>query len=352
MKSKNVTLKDVAKRAGVSAMTVSRALSGKSSLVTDDTAERCRAAARDLGYVPNLMARSLRGEQLRTIVMFAEFISSHHYLAELVDFVSRAIEARGYGVICCQSLSSFHQSLRQFNLGGAMVIAPPESFYSDPFGEDRIGPVTPPKTVLLHSAFDQKVFSEVSPDISDFCYQAAAYLLQIGHRQIAYIGGPDDADEPRWFGLRRTGILKALREYRLGDEHLVRQPCANPDMGPTAIVQLLSRAPKTTGALCISDEIAIAVVAGAQAQGIAVPEQLSVIGCNNIHLSKYVSPSLTTLSIDVPRMVDQAIEMLLSHDEGGGASGPVAMKIPASLILRDSTAPPTLNPKMRRSKAV
>ncbi len=103
---KNVTLRDVAEVVGLSAMTVSRALSGKSHLLNPETAKRCREAANELGYVPNLMARGLRGEELHTIVMFAEFISAHNYLAQLVDVVSRSIEERKYGVISCQSISS------------------------------------------------------------------------------------------------------------------------------------------------------------------------------------------------------------------------------------------------------
>src|SRR5262245_61507928 len=102
-RTKTVTLKDIADRLGLSAMTVSRALSGKANLVSPETAQRCRDAAKEMGYAPNLMARSLRGEQLSTIVMFAEQISSHHYLAELVDVVSRSIEKRRFGVISCQS---------------------------------------------------------------------------------------------------------------------------------------------------------------------------------------------------------------------------------------------------------
>lgn len=340
MKKRNVTLKDVAERAGVSAMTVSRALSGNTRLVTVDTAERCQNAARELGYVPNLMARSLRGQQLRTIVMFAEFISSHHYLAELVDLTSRTIEERGYGVICCQSLAGFHQCLRQFHLGGAVVIAPPETFYHDPFGEEHIGPVSPPSTVLLHSAFQQSDFCEVSPDIEGFCYQAAKYLLGLGHRHFGYIGGPESTEEPNWFAVREVGFMRALRECGLGTDCLVRQACGNPDNGPVAIKQLLTRAPRTTGVFCISDEIAIAVMAGARAEGLRVPEDLSVIGSNDIHLSKYVVPSLTTVSIEVKPMVDRAIKLLLESGDAAPDSKPMCIRIPSRLIVRESTGVP------------
>ena len=107
-----VTLKDIAERVGVSAMTVSRALSGKEDMVNRNLVERIRRVASELGYTPNLMARSLRGEQLPTLVVFAEFISSHQYLAELVDAVARSIEQRQFSVIACQSSQSLLQALR------------------------------------------------------------------------------------------------------------------------------------------------------------------------------------------------------------------------------------------------
>src|SRR5262245_51518662 len=162
-KPQNTTLKDVAKAVGVSAMTVSRVLSGKSHLVNAETVRKCREAAERLGYVPNLMARSLRGEQLRTIVMFAEYIASHHYLAELVEQTFRAIEQRGHSVIVCQSISSFRQALKNFKLAGAVILAPPEELFQTQTGQgSRI--VREP-TVVIHSAVEQNTLNEVSPNI-------------------------------------------------------------------------------------------------------------------------------------------------------------------------------------------
>src|SRR5436190_18481756 len=128
-KGSQVTLKDIAERVGVSAMTVSRALSGKEDMVNRNLVERIRRVAAELGYTPNLMARSLRGEQLPTLCVFAEFISSHQYLAELVDCVARSLEQRQYSVIACQSSQSLLQALRQFKLAGVIILAPPESLF-------------------------------------------------------------------------------------------------------------------------------------------------------------------------------------------------------------------------------
>lgn len=342
-KAKTVTLKDIADRLGLSAMTVSRALSGKANLVSPETAQRCRDAAKEMGYSPNLMARSLRGEQLSTIVMFAEHISSHHYLAELVDVVARSIEKRRYGVISCQSIGSFHQALRNFRLAGAVVIAPPESFYKDPYGETEFGVYRHTPTVLIHSAVDQNIFNEVSPDIVAFNYHAACHLAELGHRHIGYIGGPRAEEEPRWFELRRAGIERALLEYGIAPSCLHHQACADASMGAAALQQLMTRYPETSAVMCINDEIAIAAVVGAQEMRLAVPRDLSVIGSNDIKIAAFFRPSLTTLAIDIRGMVETALDLLFDeisdHREVPGRE-PIKIKLPANLIVRDSTAPP------------
>lgn len=339
-KPRNVTLKDVAKRVGVSAMTVSRALSDKSHLVSSETAELCRKVATEMGYVPNLMARSLRGEQLHTIVMFAEFISSHHYLAELVDVVSQSIEKRKYGVISCQSLHSLHQALKNFNLGGALIIAPPESFYADPFGERSIGPIKAPATVLIHSAVEQTDFSEVSPDIPGFTNRAVTHLLELGHRLIGYVGGPRHEDEPHWFDLRKKGIVQALAQHKLSPASLVHQPCPEPEMGPVAIQQLLKKHRDVTAIMCINDEVAVACIRGAESLGLRVPQDFSVVGCNDIRLARFFRPPLTTLAIDIPAMVDTALDLLMEQIQSRDTTEPIKILLPASLIVRESTAPP------------
>ncbi len=342
-KIKNVTLRDVAERLGVSAMTVSRALSRKAHLVNPETAKRCRRIAEEMGYVPNLMARSLRGQQLNTIVMLAEYISSHHYLAELVDIVSRSIEQRKFGVISCQSIASFRQALGNFKLAGAVVIAPPEDFFSDPCGEVSGTPRRFEPTVIIHSAFEQERFNEVSPDIVGFNYHATSHLIELGHRHIGYIGGPRPEDEHRWFDLRRKGVHQAFREHDLPEINLRQQPCPDANLAPAALQQLLTRAPHTTAVMCINDEIAIAATVGARRMGMNVPRDLSVVGCNDIELARFFQPALTTLAIDIRSMVETALDLLFDqiHDQMPTSSGkPIKIRLPVNLIVRESTGPP------------
>jgi DNA-binding LacI/PurR family transcriptional regulator len=340
-KSKNVTLRDVARRAGVSAMTVSRSLSPKAHLVNAETARRCRELAHQMGYIPNLMARGLRGEQLRTVVMLAEHISAHYYLAELVDVVAREIEEREFGVISCQSIGSFHQALRNFKLAGAVAIAPPEEFYVRPFGDSPISSETRASTIIIHSAIEQDALHEVSPDIPGFSYMVATHLLELGHQHLAFLGGPRSDEEPHWFEMRRRAFRKAMSEHSVPPGNLYDQACADADMAPAALQQLLSRVPQTTAVLCINDEIAMAAIVGAQHLGLNVPRDLSIVGCNDIKIARYFRPCVTTVAIDIQSMVRTALDLLFDQitRHSPGTAKPVKIKLPAELIVRESTGP-------------
>jgi len=339
-KSSNVTLKDVAKAVGVSAMTVSRVLSGKVDLVNPETAKMCREAAERLGYYPNLMARSLRGEQLKTIVLFAEFVSRHHYLAELVDATFRAIEQRGHSVIVCNSLLSLRQATKNFKLSGAVILAPPEELFAGATTPSR-APREP--TVVIHSAFDQRIYNEVSPDIQGLTRSAAQHLLDLGHRQIGFLGGPRIEDEPHWFELRRRGIDEALAKCGNDSAQCRYQSCPDAVMAPASLQQLLAKAPGTTGLLCLSDEIAVGALAGAEELGRPVPQKLSIVGSNNMKLAGFFRPSLTTLEIDIRALVETALDLLFDEIGRGPASQrgePVRIRLPAKLIVRNSSGPP------------
>jgi LacI family transcriptional regulator len=338
----NVTLKDIALRVHVSAMTVSRALSGKAHMVNPQTVQRIRDVAAELGYTPNLMARSLRGERLPTLVVLAEYISSHHYLAELVDYTTRTCERHDYGVIVCQSGQSLAQALKQFKLAGAVLLAPSQSLFFDATGteEKRLDVDAP--VVVIHSAMDQSLHNEVSPDIGDGAFQAAQHLLGLGHRRLGFLGGPPPEDEPRWFEKRRTGIERAMRERGLSSQALRYQPCPNADVAPAALQQLLRDDRPITAIMCLNDEIAVAAVHGARDLHMEVPRDLSIVGSNDIRLARYFRPTLTTLAIDVRTLVETGLNVLFEEIRQGrnAPERPIKVIQPCQLIIRESSGPP------------
>lgn len=341
-RNRHVTLKDIAREVGVSAMTVSRSLSEKHDMVKPDTVERIRAAASRLGYTPNLLARSLRGEQLPTLVVFAEFISAHQYLAGLMDTVTRQIEGRDYSVITCQSRKSLKDVLRQFNLAGGVLLAPPESLFYDGQGRPDNALRGDAPLVVVHSAVEQSFLNEVSPDIEQGAFEAARHLVELGHRRVGFLGGPKEKDEPVWFELRRRGIQRALREAGLPPDALTYQPSLSADDADDALRQLLGRA-DVTGVMCINDEQALAVMAAARKSKRRVPEDLSVVGSNDIGMARFFSPALTTLAIDVKSLVTAGLEMLfrdIRNRRTGLPGTPAKVKQPCKLVIRESTAAP------------
>lgn len=336
------TLKMIASRVGVSAMTVSRALSDKSNMVNRKLVERIKQVAEELGYKPNLMARSLRGEQLPTVVVFAEFISSHQYLAELVDAVSRSIEQRKYSVIACQSSTSLLETLRQFKLAGAIILAPPETLFYDDRGRPDCKIQISEPALVIHSAVEQRFFNEVSPDVADGAFQAATHLVGLGHRKIGFLGGADPRAEPLWFAKRRTGIEKALAGGS-GSRNLHYQPCPNADLAPAALQQLLRADADITGLICLNDEMAVAAIHGAHAMGLKVPKDLSVVGGNDIRLARFFRPALTTLAIDVHALVETGLNVLWEEIRRGpraALANPIKVLQKCQLIVRESTAKP------------
>lgn len=333
------TLKDIADRLGISAMTVSRALSNKRGMVNGRTVRRVRAAAKEMGYAPNLLARSLRGERLPTIVVHAELISSHQYLAELVDTAARAIEARDYGVIACQSVESLTTALRQFHLAGALMLAPPERAFHDEQGHPRNGIETPTPLVVIHHAARQTFFPEVSPDLTDAAFMAAQHLLELGHTRLAFVGGPPREIERLWFAKRRAGIEQALTARQLPSDGLRHVPCPTPELAPTALQQLLAADPRITGVICHNDEIAIAAMHGARSMGLHVPRDLSFVGSNDMRLSRFLSPTLTTLRIDIAALVETGLNLLFDRIRDEHAA-PAQVLQKCELVIRESTAPP------------
>lgn len=338
LKTGRVTLRNIAERAHVSAMTVSRVLSGKDGLVKPATARKIRRIASELNYRPNIS----RPSALPTVVVMAECISAHHYLAQLVDGMARAVEERKYGVIVCQSVGGLAAALEQFPLSGVAAIAPPESFF---YGESGLpAPSLKPDVplVVIHCAMEQNQFHEISPDIEAMAHQSAEHLLALGHRYLGYLGGPTPELEPHWFELRRRGILRALEAYDLPISRLQVQPTADAVVAEAACMQLLRRSPRTTGLICINDEVAVAAISGVQKLDMRVPQDVSVVGCNDVPWVRFFSPRLTTIAIDMRSLIESGINLLFDLMHGrlpDSVQSPVKVRLATQLVARESTGP-------------
>src|SRR5579859_2558256 len=293
-----VTMRDVAKRARVSKTTVSHVLNG-TRYVEPATETRVRQAMRELGYRPNLLARSFRRRETRTIGLLIPSIASP-YWAELAQVIERAGYAAGYGVLLGTSNWSvdlereYLQLLLAKQIDGIVLAA------TTPNGAmfNEILTAHVPSVVLNQIPADRAV-SGVLVDNYRGGYLAGEYLARLGHRQVGCIRLPPTAGQDgRGAGFRQAytdaGIALPDSAFIDGDYEYRG--------GETAVQYLLDRHPGTTAVFAATDHMALGVIKGLQRARRQVPDDVSVIGFDNISYATAITPELTTIAQPIARM--------------------------------------------------
>lgn len=303
-----ITIKDIAKVAGVSHTTVSRALRGDPR-ITSDTTERILQLANELGYIPNSIAQSLNTQRTNTIGLLVTSVAD----PVVMDFMEGAedvAQERGY---CIFLSTSRNDPVRELNVvetfqrrrvDGVIVVA---SRSGDKYrlALDRIQV----PLVLLDSEEVHDSHPAVNVDNVGGAALAVTHLLQLGHRRIGYIGATDrrSTNQKRWAGysatLQNAGI--AL------DPTWVINPVADDDIQRGRLGLDHCLAVGVTAVFCYNDQIAISVLNSCYHKGIAVPQQLSVVGFDDIRPASYVNPPLTTVRQPLQQMGRAGIEMVL-----------------------------------------
>jgi LacI family transcriptional regulator len=303
-----VTIKEVAEKAGVSITTVSHVVN-ETRYVSDELTEKVYEAMRDLRYRPNIVARSLRSGQTKTIGLILPDISNP-FFAEF----SRKIEDKGftfgYNVILCNAdeddakqqryidvllskqvdgliffstgyLDTINQTLDRYDIPVVITDREPEGVNSD--------------IVLIDNRMGG--------------YQAARYLLSLGHRRIACISGPSLI---RPSAQRVGGYRAALEEAGVDvDEDLIRTGTFRFESGEAEMRQLMKLPDPPTAVFTCNDLMALGAMKAVQSAGLRVPEDFSIVGFDNSPLSKMVYPQLTTVSQPVTEMADLTVELLV-----------------------------------------
>ena len=334
-----VSIKDIARAAGVSHSTVSRALSD-SPLVSAATKARIQQLAQEMGYSPDALARSLVIGRTQTIGIVATAITDP-FIAEVVQAIEQTAYLHDYSVILALSNAEPEREiaavemLRSKRVDGVIVTSSRVgALYQEHL--ERLGvPV-----VLLNSHREQSgpyTFS-VSMDNEHGGYLATYHLIRGGHRRIAYISGAKGSSDSL---TRQAGYRRALEEAGLPfDPALVVPGTGRSDGGERALPQLLALAEPPTAVFCYNDMTAIGLLHAARRQGLAVPGSLAVVGFDDIPFASYVQPSLTTVVQPKAEMGRQAVEMVLALVERGPESGREVSNVvvQGTLIVRESSA--------------
>jgi DNA-binding LacI/PurR family transcriptional regulator len=321
-----VTSVDVAHRAGVSQSTVSLVLSGKSAgRISARTEAAVRKAADELGYRPNVAARALRTGTARTIGLVVTDVT-HPFFGPVLRGAQVAAWRAGYAVALVdvandadRELASF-EALRAGPVDGFLffTVDPPESS-----GEHVVAlEVSPPG--MSYVRFDTERGTEL----------ALRHLLELGHTKIGHLGALLDAET---FRLRRTTVERVLGEAGLEPGPYARAPFRFDEaVGPA--LSLLDAPDRPTAIYCDDDLLAGGVYLAARERGLRIPDDISVIGFDDLPFAKVFEPPLTTIRIDPEALGGEAFEQLAALMAGEPA--PPGRILPVELIARASTAPP------------
>ncbi|MFL5296655.1 MAG: LacI family DNA-binding transcriptional regulator [Phenylobacterium sp.] len=329
-----VSIRDVSQAAGVSVATVSRALTTPER-VAKPTREKVLKVADRLGYSPNLVARSLRAQQSRQIIVLVTNIANP-MLSRCIRGIEKVAREFGYSVLLGDTQNDPVVETRYIGLLAARqvdgVIVLSSRLHGKVF--DLILKANPDAAVVNACAcLDVAPCSTVGVDDVGAARVMTEHLLSLGHRRIAVVSGPEESphSRDRMFGyrlqLRATGVQF--------DESLVVPGEFTMQSGAEAVDRVLALTPRPTAMFCFNDEMAIGAIQRLHDLGYDVPVDMSVAGFDDIEFAAFTSPSLTTMSQPSDDMGTTAMRLL--HRRLGGDNQVETVTLPTQLKVRGST---------------
>lgn len=334
---KNVKLKDIAAATGVSVSTVSRILSGdKSRKVKDETASAVLDTAKALGYY------STRKNKLRNAIgkinIAVLFVSDNEnilspFFSEIIEGITNEINGLSdYMNIAFEILTlgsdAFENRLGKKDLDGAIILGRTQ--------ESVIARIKDSVPNYIYAGLNSMGnMDEVICDAKEGIKEGISYLYERGARKIAYIG-PTYMQNDVMNEYRYLGYVEALADLKLGhDEKLVENVLLAANEGYAGAIRLLSRS-RPDAIVAANDNVALGVLKALESSGVRVPEEVSVIGFDNIDVSAFSSPSLTTFDVPKKELGHFAVRFLLDRIENPRERN-IRITIPYQLIEREST---------------
>ncbi|MDT8718036.1 LacI family DNA-binding transcriptional regulator [Clostridium sp. 19966] len=318
-----VTIKDVARLSGVGIATVSRVLNN-SGVTSNETREKVMAAVRELNYVPNNSARSLRMGQSRTIALLVKGITNP-FFQKMIHTIEQKVIIRGYHLEIRNVNYSEHEmsmamkEVQDRNLSGVILMGGNFEYVNEDF--TRLGVPCVLLTVSAGKDVDKNLYSSVIIDDEAESYKATEYLINLGHRRIGCIFSTyGNIVTPN--RLRFSGYKKALEAYGIPfDQVLVSAVNVSEsgyEFGFNMMKNLINRNKDMTAVVTMADIMAIGAAKAALSAGLRIPEDISIIGFDGIEVAEYYNPSLDTICQPAEQMslgaIDALFEMLQSKE--------------------------------------
>jgi LacI family transcriptional regulator len=330
------SIREVAARAGVSVGTVSNVLN-RPELVAEGTRERVLLAIEELGFVPNDSARQLRAGSSRAIGVVVLDVANP-FFTEVVRGVEDAVNAHGYVVMLCSSDDSLEKEGRYLRLleeqrvlGVLITPVARDSSYLRRLGARGI------RVVLLDRPSVSKELCSVAVDDVLGGELAARHLLAQGHTRLGFVNGPVAI---RQCADRRRGVRRAVKAAGLDPARAVvelTRPALNAREGEASVEALLAARPRPTAVFCANDLLALGVLRGLVRRGMSVPDDLALVGYDDIEFAAMLSTPLTSVRQPTYRLGQAAAELLLAEAQEPDGHRHAQTMFRPELVVRESS---------------
>jgi len=335
-----VRISDVAEAAGVSTATVSRALAYPDRL-RPETRERVLAAVQRLGYTPNEAARALRAGASRMVLVVVPYLYSGAFFSGLINGIDAELSAEGYTMIV-GSLDGIEEKARRLvdlvyarQIDGVIVLTGRIPLIDGRSLRDAGVPI-----VSICCEMDMPGLPTVLVNDEECAIAQTRHLIDLGHRHLLYVSGPEGHynEIVRYRGYLKAATASNARTLRCAGAYTLMS-------GAAAARYFLSLDRRPTGVVCCSDEMAIGFIKTVTGAGVAVPDEVSVVGFDGIEFADYCEPTLTTIRQPSRELGAAGARALLAclRGEARATDGPIVLR--GELLVRDSSGPAPMRRK-------
>ena len=324
----DATIYDVARVAGVSPSTVSRAFS-RPGRVSAQTAEKIRQVAEELGYRSREVSRTTAKSTTKVLGLAVADITNPFNFRVIRGCQAAAAEA---GFVVTLNDAQESEALEREMLRRSLPLLDGLIVASSRLSDTELRTVAKQLPVVI---LNRRVAGLhcIIPDMAHGVRKATEHLLALGHRNITYLAGPEAswADGMRWRAMRDSAKELGFTEHRVG-------PFAPTLQGGRGAAEVIA-ARRLKAVVCFNDLMAIGLMQGLAERGIKVPEQISIIGFDNIFASALVTPGLTTVAAPLTMLGDSAVRYVVASLAGNKSAETAPVSVPVRLIVRHSTGP-------------
>lgn len=328
------TIEDVAKLAGVSIATVSRALRSPEK-VAESTRKKVTAAIARTGYTANAMAQSLRMQRSRMVLVLASSIADSNF-AGILTGLEKVANDRGYGVLIgnTEGITGLEQTYLRFlstGMADGLILL---TGHIPVAGEPQTPLASLPPIVATERPITNTDISYVGVDDVAASKMATEYLVSLGHRRIVFIsGGPADMRSD----LRHRGYQKGLSEFREPLRDWRVEGDGTTESGRAVVERLFIKDDLPTAFFCFNDDTAVGVISALQMRGYRIPDDFSVLGFDDIPFSSNLTPAITTIRQPRVQIGEKSMNILLDQLENRSRTAETHL-LHGDLIVRESCA--------------